>query len=269
MRKINRPSVPASFALAIQELLPDYPSGVSENHRWEAFRNKGEVYRDVRTTLHANQNGLCAYCEKSLSEYDQHIEHFIPKSLSSSENDHTFTFENFLLSCNGGTAAASEKNTADANQSINSHSCGPKKNSINPSGICLNPYELPSFPVFKIQLADDGIALHADDNACRRASIEPALAESTLDCLNINSPRLRQNRAVVWDFITQEIEKIQLLPEEERQNALEAFAHKTLTPDHPFSTTVLLTLARHLPSLIPDDPHAEGQGQTFTEKGNS
>ena len=165
MRKLDRPSAPATFTSTIQELLQDYPIGISERHRWKAFRNEGKIYRDVRTTLHANQNGLCAYCEISLSENDQHIEHFIPKSLSSSVNDHTFTFENFLLSCNGGTTPSGQTNTSDVSQRTNSHSCGPKKSNINPSGNCLNPYELPPFPVFKAVLTDGGIALSADDDA--------------------------------------------------------------------------------------------------------
>lgn len=56
---------------------------------------------DIRTSLHAEQHGLCAYCMARLNSNGTHttIEHWSPLS---KDKDNALDYHNFLLVCKGG-----------------------------------------------------------------------------------------------------------------------------------------------------------------------
>lgn len=180
MHKLDRPIKPNSFDSTISDLLLEYPpaGSQSETSRWSAFRDTS-AYAETREALYENQKGICAYCEISLSVNNKQIEHFIPKSKTTKTDDLTFSFENYLLCCKGGTnhfSCNSDEFLSSGNPKGN-HTCGENKKDEDPTGKCLNPYELPNFPLFKEKLTDDGISFDVDMDACRRAGIESSIVK--------------------------------------------------------------------------------------------
>lgn len=256
MRRLEHPTEPTEFKQAIVDILSHYPPALNctENTRWEAFRNTyQDAFLAVRDRLELNQEGICAYCEIKLRDTNKQIEHFIPKSLTTESNDLTFSFSNMLLCCVGGTnkhsrqpGEFSKKPNAMAN-----YSCGEKKGDADPGSVCLSPHNLPNFPVFKASLSDRGINFAPDEDACRRADIEPALVQSTLDFLNLNCPRLSGRREAIWEALEKEIAEILAVSNTQHDIDLESIAKRHLKDDPSFYTTKLLCLADFIPHLIP------------------
>jgi uncharacterized protein (TIGR02646 family) len=254
MHKLNIASPPASFTEAVSKLLVAFPpaSGVkTENDRWEAL-HCDQAYKDARDALFLNQNGLCAYCEISLSENNRQIEHFKPKSLTTKCCDLTYSFSNFFLCCKGGTNPYSSSVDEFSNipSACANYSCGESKENIDPDGKCLNPHFLPDFPLFRERLTSDGIAFVVDSQACLKASIDPRLAESTLYFLNLNCSRLCKARKVIWDAIYDEFIYALDLPKDQQQDEFESIASTYLTPKQPFFTTALLCIVGEFPELV-------------------
>jgi uncharacterized protein (TIGR02646 family) len=222
------------FADAAKAFTEDNPVGSysSEGKRWEAFRNEQQkAYRAARESLYLNQYGLCAYCEIALDDSNQQIEHIIPKSLSSSGQDKTLDFANFVLCCKGGTqqytatdGAYSDNPSAKANRS-----CGEKKGDTDPGSQFVSPYQLPELPLFSPDFhPTDGLSLVVDEEACARESIDPKGVQWTMDVLGLNCPRLKRNRKVVWLAILRQLQEIYALPQNERTAALQDLADEHL-----------------------------------------
>ncbi|MDR1921321.1 MAG: TIGR02646 family protein [Candidatus Adiutrix sp.] len=244
MHRLERPAAPQKFTDDVTDFLSTDPAAVnaSGNRRWKAFRDtQRTAYTEARNALEANQHGLCAYCEIKLSENNRQIEHFQPKGSSTAQHDWTLDFSNFLLCCKGGT------NNQGARTN---HSCGEKKGDAIPDDCCLNPYNLPDYPLFTLALSDDGIALAVDREACRRAGIAANMAQSTLDCLGLNCLRLCQRRQAVYKVLDDEIAQAHSLPLAQQKNELQSMAEAYLMPPSEFYTTKLLFLADYLPDII-------------------
>jgi len=253
MHKLERPLMPEGFAQACEDFRADYPPsspGRREGERWEAFKNEQQqAYKALKNCLYENQCGLCAYCETVLEKTDRQIEHFIPKSLTTADDEHTICFENYTMSCKG-----CEK--LDRSE----YSCGHRKGQTDPRGRILNPYDLPDFPLLQTHISSDGLKFIPDEQACSRAGIEPALVESTLACLGLNSSNLQRRRLAVWQGVDADIVAlINNTPPSELHNELSFLAHDHLDPEvgddgachlKSFYTTRLLCLAADLPELL-------------------
>ncbi|MDL2269572.1 TIGR02646 family protein [Desulfosarcina sp. OttesenSCG-928-A07] len=256
MHRLDRPAAPEAFPEVVKDLLSAYPpaSHCTENERWEAFRNDHQdVFLDLRTALEQNQDGTCAYCEIKLGDTNRQIEHFIPKRFTTADNDLTFDFSNMLLCCVGGTNPHSRVPGAFSNtpSARANHSCGEKKGDKDPFGRCLNPYCLPSFPLFRLVLNDNGISFASDKKACQRASIDPDRVQRTLDFLNLNCPRLNKRRGAVWEILEQEVADAKNLLPDEQSAELASIAKAHLQDNPAFYTTKLLCLADTMPHIIP------------------
>jgi len=169
--------------------------------------------------------------------------------------DWTLDFSNFLLCCKGGTNRYSPRPdeystdpSADAN-----FSCGEKKGDINPDGVLLNPYVLPEAPIFSARYhPDERLELSVDQDACQRESVDPAHAQSTLDILGLNCPRLMRNRGKVWRSMLDELEgEIAELPTAEQAPTILICAMEHLTPLdgklQSYVTTRFIYLTAYLP----------------------
>ncbi len=56
------------------------------------------VKKEIRHTLHTEQEGLCVYCEKEIGQNDGHVEHVKPKG-KPEFSALTFAFDNLAHSC--------------------------------------------------------------------------------------------------------------------------------------------------------------------------
>ncbi len=210
MRRLERPSEPNSFTSAYNRFIKTYPviDTMTESIRWEAWKNNCQhEYAEVKTVLEENQNGLCAFCEIKLTETNKQIEHFIPKSLATETEDWTLTFENFSMACKGNTNIHSPDYSAIPSREVN-YSCGHKKDNIDPREQILNPYELPDYPIFKLNIIDGGIALAPDIDACNKAEISIEIVESTIELLGLNTPNLLRLRKTIYNLLSLELKDI-------------------------------------------------------------
>ena len=68
------------------------------NENWQPTYNElsGQIKKDIKNTLIAEQGGICCYCERKLQYDDSHIEHLNPQSNSQEER---LNFDNLLCSC--------------------------------------------------------------------------------------------------------------------------------------------------------------------------
>ena len=250
MHKLDAPKEPEIWQAAVASHTTDYPKygDKTEGERWTAFCSQHrEAYAAAKEALSKEQRHTCAYCEISTIKNNYQIEHYIPKSTISADTDYTFLFSNFLLCCRGGANEhCKERGSYDENPNAKAnHSCGDHKGATDPNNCCLNPYDLPSFSIFKAALTLDGIALAPDKSACKRAGIPTQLVESTCKLLNLNCPRLCRIRKQTWDEIKQQIDATTT------EDDLKKLVAKNLRKNIPFFTTALLCLSDEDPDLIP------------------
>jgi len=258
MRRLLRPQEPQEFVQGASAFQAANPCNgqISEGRRWEAFRNEEQVaYNAARTSLYANQQGLCAYCEILLADANQQIEHYVPKMYAQARQDWTLDFSNFLLCCKGGTKKNSpraEEYLANSSTPANL-SCGEKKGNTSPCDVMLNPYNLPEAPIFSADYhPDKGLALVVDEQACMRESVDPLLARNTLELLGLNCIRLVRDRGRVWRSMMLELEgKNVELPTAEQAPAMRKYAQDHLTPLdgklQSYLTTRFIYLKPYLP----------------------
>lgn len=229
MRKLQCPVEPEDYAAACAAFVQAYPPAVkgrTESQRWENFKDEQrEVYKLVKSTLYANQSGLCAFCECKLIENKREIEHFIPKCLSTATCDHTVDFSNFTMGCKGKIRVDEDDH------------CGHLKGNADPTSLILSPYILPDFPLVKYVVLDKKLSFEPDEVACEKAGISPALVDSTIERLGLNCSHLLATRWEVWDALEEELSA----------ESLDELRLTHLTPVNgelkPFFTTRFLTLS--------------------------
>lgn len=85
MRKLDRLKAPAPSCLA------RYQHG---RHNWGDVSS--EDRQEIQACLEKIQRRICAYCEGSLDDFGQHIEHFRPKGADPTQ---TFRWDNLYWSC--------------------------------------------------------------------------------------------------------------------------------------------------------------------------
>lgn len=86
----------------------EYPEATPNDFDSPAFR---VTKASCKTALHQDQGGLCAYCEKFLTQSDGQIDHIKPKSGNNAYPHLCFTYSNYAHSCiNPNTCGQKKKN---------------------------------------------------------------------------------------------------------------------------------------------------------------
>lgn len=190
MKRLTKGIEPARLS----QFRTNHPSGI-----WEKFASQTGRKQAVQDQLKADQGGLCAYCEIDLLEKntealaDFRVEHFYPKSDSTSSRNWHLDWQNLLGCCHGG----SQRHVVDASQRFTSpeSSCDVPKGEKNLDGIILNPLQIPAFP--KLFSCDRSTGTFSvDSDACEQAGINAVVAQNTIDELNLDAERLKRFRKV-------------------------------------------------------------------------
>jgi uncharacterized protein (TIGR02646 family) len=175
----------------------------SQFKRWNDLKKNKETLNAIRKTLASDQKGLCAYCEMSLHENNRSVEHFIPCSQSTKENNHDLDWRNMLAIClpPGGMK---DDDLENPQLLKDLPCCGKKKDGFIPDGRLLNPLNLPTLRLFKFSSKDGEI--RPDEIACLKAGIPIENVQFTIDTLELNVQRLKDQRLAVIDEINKELD---------------------------------------------------------------
>lgn len=163
---------------------------------WNAFKKDKSAHTEVQDLIKSDQAGLCAYCEIDLkpasngAQSDFRVEHFHPKSDSSTSHNWHLDWLNLVACCHGG----SQKNVVDAasRHSSPDHSCDVPKGNRNLDNVILNPLLLTGDLLFKFNRSDGSIEV--DQANCEAAGVDADKAQATIDELNLDAQRLRRLR---------------------------------------------------------------------------
>lgn len=151
---------------------------------------------------------MCAYCEIDLTDRDFSVEHFVPKSTSTKEQNWHLDWNNLLAVCAGGIHDVGNEESPGYRKCLAGHrepSCGAKKWSAIPDPQTLNPLQLPAFPrLFRVATADG--ALQPDDTECAKAGVAPGHVTHTVQFLGLNCYRLCRNRLAVLEELEQDLD---------------------------------------------------------------
>lgn len=197
MKKINK-SLPPNPLTEFAQANP--------NATWNDFyRTARQSYDDLKQQMLIEQGGLCAYCEKKLSDNitQQRIEHFHNKSDRTTNHNWALDWENILLVCLGGATKEDKGKYAPEHLSCDAHKEQIKELPEACEGWYLNPYQIKTIA----QLFDFDRAtrkLVVNHKACQELENDNLpnhygsdwvkLAEETIRILNLNSPRLCKDR---------------------------------------------------------------------------
>lgn len=203
MKKILK-GVEPSRLVAYRQLHP--------SNNWKQFLKRSARKLQTREQLVADQGGLCAYCEIDLkpasgggSVADLRVEHFHPKSDTSTTHNWDLDWQNLLGCCHGGA----QRNVTDASQRFTSpdSSCDVPKGRNNWDNVILNPLHLPPFPcLFQYNRGTGAIVVNIE--ACRQASISSDKAQDTIDKLCLDASRLRSLRKPVLDHVNDQLRRL-------------------------------------------------------------
>lgn len=196
---------------SLRNFRTSHPDGTWDKKGEPQFSNNKTRYRKVLTQLKVDQGNLCAYCEIDLLEADdaapedRRVEHFHPKSDTTTGNNWALDWNNLLVCCHGGSSrqvAEPKRYTSPDN------SCDVPKADKNLDAIILNPLKLPAYPMLFAFDVDDG-AMLVDSDACDEAAIQPDKARNTIDELQLDAGRLRKFRAELLDALKERLLAIQ------------------------------------------------------------
>ena len=174
---------------------------------WEEFK-KTQESKEVALQLRSDQKGLCAYCEIDLTERDSSVEHFVPKSTSTKEQNWHLEWSNLLAVCLGGIHDVGDEELPGYRKCLGGYrepSCGAKKLSAIPDPQTLNPLLLPAFPRLRRVANADG-ELQPDDTECAKAGVAPGDVTHTVLFLGLNCYRLCRNRLAVLQELEQDLD---------------------------------------------------------------
>ncbi len=204
----------------LSDFLKDYPHTTRHTNDWDAFNNH-PAKKDLLQALHKVQHGLCAYCEISLmvssngtSIDDRQIEHFHPKSDIPHATDWMFELSNLFATCLGGES----KNRFGVGSKFkdeghylepakDNYSCGKAKEAEVLDTKILKPSELPaSPPLFTFSTMDGSINVNQAN--CKVAEIESQKVQNTIDKLNLDCRRLRNQRKKLLQSLEKEVREL-------------------------------------------------------------
>ena len=206
---------------------------------WDDLRNDAlfggeQAYKDIRTQTHADQGGVCAYCEIDVGNNDplkSRIEHFHPKADTSTPMNWALDWPNMLAVCLGGSyrhgSAPHTLEPLASNLSCDAHKdllIQQGQLSSACEGWVINPLLLPGSPcLFRVDKFKGELLPH--EGHCAAAAPWPGnmhadlqtLVAHTIKVLNLNCPRLCAARLAVVHDIERNKKKIaalKLKPEE-------------------------------------------------------
>ena len=189
MKKINKNAPPVLFS----QYIDSHP-----NATWDDIRNTSNdnrsLYKDIKDQIFEDQYCLCAYCECHINlDGNSRIEHFHPKSDTSTNTNWHILWSNLLGVCNGG-----EQDNYQLPQNL---SCDAAKKNRICDGKIVNPLKLPPFPpAFSFNKSDGTLFpnkefcetyANLEENKCNSTY---ELLENTIKVLNLNCDRLCTNR---------------------------------------------------------------------------
>ena len=167
---------------------------------------------DCRDQAIIDQKGLCAFCEIDISDNSPlkcRVEHFHPKSDTSTEHNWAQDWQNMLGVCSGGSRSEVRDQSFYLPPTEKNLSCDAHKDRMiqlrklpeNCTGWILNPLQLVATPsLFRVKkgsgelIPDPASCLASEpwpDN--RHASVK-MLVQHTIEMLNLNCDRLTQTR---------------------------------------------------------------------------
>lgn len=174
------------------------------SNTWEHCKKSDARKKEIHAQLKSDQAGLCAYCEIRLvdkdttGEADFRVEHFHPKSDTSTTHNWHLDWNNLLGCCHGG----SRRDVADADKRFTSpdNSCDVPKGDRDLDTVILNPLTLPAFPVLFHTERSTGL-IRVNYKNCRTANACETKARQTIDELRLDAVRLNRFRKAVLDNV--------------------------------------------------------------------
>ncbi len=167
----------------------------------------------IQGQLKLDQGGLCAYCEIDLKPAngedaaDFRVEHFHPKSDTSTQHNWHLDWQNLLACCHGGSR--SDVVDSGSRHTSPDHSCDVPKANNDWDDIILNPLHLPASPcLFKFNRADGSISV--DITHCQQAGVDKGKAQATIDNLRLDAKRLRDLRKPVLNNLNEQLRNMML-----------------------------------------------------------
>lgn len=238
------------------------PLGTWDQMRNDALHSGQQAYQDCRIKSIHDQKGLCAYCEIAIRDNKPlkcRVEHFHPKSDTTTAHNWALDWQNMLGVCNGGDYPHLADPAFHLKPLKDNLSCDAHKNMMIEGGLLaepcegwvLNPLQLAAFPtLFRLEksngyLLPDAVACAASppwpDN--RHASVE-ALVQHTIEMLNLNCNRLAKARLqVIWHI--EQNKKKQRQSGFNAQQGLANLAQRYFVSHWPgFFTTIRLCLGQ-------------------------
>lgn len=254
MKKINKSSPPNALTeFAERDTQAD----------WNCFYNNSASYKAIKQLMLQDQGGLCGYCERkiiNLPENKQRIEHFHAKSDQSAPNKNwALDWNNVLAVCIGGDDADKQVHPLPSNLSCDSH----KNHLINKGklvsaceGHLLNPLHIPTTAcLFGLDKATG--ALNVNIANCQQlagvghsyGSLE-TLVETTIEILNLNCQRLKDDRLEVLKSYNQEVAKARKAND---KRGLEKLVCRWFRKRWPsYFTTRRIILGKHAETFLHD-----------------
>lgn len=175
---------------------------------WEQFRAATPRRKGVQQQLVHDQGGICAYCEIDLKPSsgvdlaDLRVEHFHPKSDTTTAHNWALDWQNLLAVCHGGSA----RNVVDAAARFTSpdHSCDVPKQDRSLDAVICNPLQLPASPLlFRFDRSSGAISVN--QATCTQAGVPAQKAQATIDELRLDAVRLRDLRKPVLDKLNSQL----------------------------------------------------------------
>lgn len=184
---------------------------------WEQMKNDPhhegrQAYQDCRKDSIQDQGGLCAYCEIDIRDNNPltcRVEHFHPKSDTSTPHNWALDWQNMLGVCNGGSNPHIAADGFVLPPIAENLSCDAHKDRMIQSkqlaeqceGWLLNPLHMQAFPsLFRLNKSTGFLspntaacAAHPPWPNNQHESLEE-LVRHTIDMLNLNCDRLAQQR---------------------------------------------------------------------------
>lgn len=179
MRYINKSEEPENFT-AWKKLANDdwKPS-------WEGFSKPEKI--DVHNALLQEQGFICCYCGMRINREASHIEHLLPRAIYP---ELALDYNNLLASCQG---------ESEESPQLPVH-CGHKKGKWYQGHLMVSPLQANCSDFFKYN--GDGEILSKEDLGKQIA------AETTIDKLGLNIPKLTAMRREAIDAILLDIEEL-------------------------------------------------------------
>ena len=195
MKRIASPPEPEALA----NFRSTNPTGT-----WQEFKNTiGN--ESVFDALAAAQGYLCAYCEIEIQRaLKGQVEHWEPKSASTTTRNLHLAFSNLLAACEGGTNP--HLRGRSENPIGQTQHCGALKGDQSPAGRMLDPRSLPEKP--SIWHVDHAGRMSVDTAACQASQVDSGLAASTLEFLGLNRRVLARLRQTLLEELDKELKDV-------------------------------------------------------------